>query len=177
VPFIVRYPARVPVGRVDDTSVVGGVDWFPTVCKLTGVAMPAGHAADGEDVSDIFFGQSRPRLKPLMWEWRFNVAGHVANRSPQLAIREGDWTLLLNPDRSRVELYDVRRDRMQVDNVADRNPEVVARLADKVLAWQRELPDGPRDANAGGADYPWPGESTRKEPTDAAAKKKGKKAR
>ncbi len=175
VPFIASWPGKIPAGRVDDSSIVSGVDFMPTVCRLTGVPMPAGHAADGEDVSDILFGRSRARTQPLMWEWRFNIQGHIWNRSPQLAIRDGDWKLLLNPDRSRIELYDLPRDPMQAGNVADKHPEVVARLAEKVLAWHRQMPPGPADANVGGNDYPWPGRTPSSAPGgDAATKRKGK---
>src|SRR5688572_1323410 len=43
VPYIVRWPARIPAGRIDDTSVVAGVDFMPTLCRITGVTMPRGH--------------------------------------------------------------------------------------------------------------------------------------
>ena len=92
----------------------------------------------------------------MMWEWRFRIAGHVINRSPILAIREGRWKLLLNPDRTRVELFDVPADPMELDNLAEANPETVERLADRVTAWQTELPDGPLDSDAGSNAYPWP---------------------
>ena len=131
-----------------------------------------GHQPDGEDVSDILFGASRARRNPLCWEWRFNIAGHVANRSPQLAIRDGDWKLLLNPDRSRIELYALKQDPLEVDNLAAQHPDVVARLSDRVLAWQRELPPGPADATAGRNDYPWPGTPP---PPPAAGAGKGRK--
>ena len=178
VPFIVRWPAKVQAGRIDDASVIAGVDFMPTLCRMAGVEMPRGHPSDGEDVSDILSGQSRARRKPLFWEWRFNIAGHVSNRSPQLAIRDGGWKLLMNPDRSRIELYDILRDRMQVDNVAAQHTEVVTRLSEQLLAWQTQLPEGPRDPSAGLADYPWPGsfsESTTS--TGAAARKKAKKGK
>jgi arylsulfatase A-like enzyme len=74
-----------------------------------------------------------------------------------LAIREGDWKLLLNPDRSRVELYDIPRDPSELNNLAGRQPQVVARLAEKALAWQKTLPEGPVEPSAGKNDYPWPG--------------------
>ncbi|MES2696622.1 MAG: sulfatase-like hydrolase/transferase [Verrucomicrobiota bacterium] len=182
VPFIVRWPAKVPAGRIDDTSIVAGVDFLPTLCKLANVPVPAGHALDGEDVSDVLLGNPRGRTNPLLWEWRFNIAGHVSSRSPQLAIRDGDWKLLLNPDRSRVELYDIVRDPMQVDNVAVQHTDIVARLSDRALAWQKTLPEGPRDANAGEIGYPWPGKGTGKKAEgaakgNAAAKQKNKKAK
>lgn len=178
VPFIARLPGRIPA-RIDDTSVVAGVDWFPTVCRLAGVPFPTGHASDGEDVSDVLLGRARARSRPLFWQWRFNIAGHVSSRSPQLAMREADWKLLLNPDRSRVELYDVRRDPMQVDNVAEQHRDVVERMAAQVIAWSKELPAGPFDPGAGLVNYPWPGTETKTGAPVAAgaAKKKGKAKR
>ncbi len=172
VPFLARLPGLIPAGRIDDTSVVAGVDFLPTVLKLAGVPVPAGHALDGEDVGDILAGTSRPRAQPLHWEWRFNIAGHVSSRSPQLAIRDGNWKLLLNPDRTRIELYDIVRDPMQVDNVATQHAEVATRLAERAIAWQRTLPPGPLDPGAGSNAYPWPGQAA-----DQPAAKKGKKAK
>ncbi len=32
VPFIARWPGTVPAGRVNDSTVLSGVDWLPTVC-------------------------------------------------------------------------------------------------------------------------------------------------
>lgn len=159
VPFIVRWPGRIPAGRVDSQSVVAGVDWLPTICRLAGIQIPTGHALDGEDVSDILLGQSRPRKNPLLWEWRFHIFGEPFHRSPILAIRDGDWKLLLNPDRSRVELYNIPRDPTELNNLAATQPDRVAALAAKVLNWQATLPKGPLDSTAGQDDYPWPGVS------------------
>lgn len=156
VPFIVRWPGHVPAGRVDDTSLVSGVDFLPTLCRLTGITLPAGYEGDGEDRSAVLLGTKQERTKPLLWEWRFNIAGHVLHHSPMLSIREGKWKLLLNPDRSRVELYDIPSDPSELQNLAARNPDVVEDLAKKALAWQQTLPKGPIQPGAGKANYPFP---------------------
>jgi len=57
--------------------------------------------------------------------------------------------LLLNPDRSRVELYDLPNDPTQLNNVAEHHSDVVERLAAAVPGWQKELPPGQIDATAG----------------------------
>ncbi len=157
VPFIMRWPGKVPAGRVDDSSIVAGVDFLPTVCKIAGIKIPANHALDGEDMSKAWFGQSQARTKPLLWEWRFRIFGEPFHRSPVLAIREGEWKLLMNPDRSRMELYNIQRDPIQLDNIADKHPDVVARLSKTLLAWQKSLPPGPVEPAAGRNDYRWPG--------------------
>ena len=67
----------------------------------------------------------------------------------------------MKPGRSRIELYDIPRDPTQLNNAADKHPDVVERLAGKVLAWQKTLPPGPMDPGAGKDDYPWPGKGQR----------------
>jgi arylsulfatase A-like enzyme len=64
VPGIIRWPGKVPAGRVDDQSVFSGVDWLPTVCKLAGVSLPPDLKPDGEDMSDVLWGHPRPCVNP-----------------------------------------------------------------------------------------------------------------
>ncbi|MDE2892254.1 MAG: sulfatase-like hydrolase/transferase, partial [Chloroflexota bacterium] len=43
VPLLVRWPGRVPTGRVDDVHLINnGIDLLPTLCDLAGAAPPAG---------------------------------------------------------------------------------------------------------------------------------------
>ena len=91
-----------------------------------------------------------------MWENRFPVYGHVLDKSPMLAIRSGRWKLLMNPDRSRLELYDIPNDPSETGNLASREPKIVRRLSKQLLAWQKTLPPGPVDSGAGSAQYAWP---------------------
>ncbi|MEP7364861.1 MAG: sulfatase-like hydrolase/transferase, partial [Acidobacteriota bacterium] len=153
-PGIVRWPGHVPAGRVETKAVVSGVDLFPTLAKLAGVAAPEN--VDGEDVSDILMGVSRARRRPLHWEWRFNIAGYAVNRSPMLSMRDGDWKLLMNPDGSRVELYNIPADAGEMTNQAAAQPEIVKKMSAAALAWQKTLPAGPVEPSAGKNDWAWP---------------------
>jgi N-acetylgalactosamine-6-sulfatase len=165
VPFLIRWPDHVPAGRVEDDAILSGVDLFPTLCRLAGVALPdpLQQELDGEDVGDILLGASRPRTRPLVWEnrfWYYEGSGtSIINKSPLLAIRQGPWKLLMNPDRSRMELYNIPQDPSEVDNKAVENPRVVEELSQKLLAWKNSLPAGVKTIppDAGDAKYPWPG--------------------
>ncbi len=156
VPFIVRWPGHTPAGRVDDTTVLAGVDWFVTVCCLADVKLPGDLESDGEDMSQAILGKPKRRTKPLMWEWRYRIFGDMVHKSPMLAIRDGNWKLLMNPDGKRVELYDIPKDPTELDNVAVQHPDVVRRLSAKLLHWQGTLPVSPVEALAGSNEYPWP---------------------
>ena len=141
---------------VDDDTVLCGTDLLPTFCKLGGMDLPAGIQVDGEDMSTVFRGEKKERTSPLMWEWRFRVYGHCIHRSPILAIRDGNWKLLVNPDDSRIELYDIPNDVTELNNVAEKHPDVVKRLSARVKEWAATLPEGPIQPTAGSNAYPWP---------------------
>ena len=155
-PFIVRWPGTTPTGKVDNTSVLSGVDFLPTVCKLAGVELPLGINLDGEDLSPALKGIPVRKTKPQMWENRFPVYGHVIHKSPILAIRVDNWKLLMNPDGTRMELYDIPNDPSELNNLVKHNPRIVRKLSTQVLKWHATLPKGPVHEDAGSNAYPWP---------------------
>lgn len=141
---LVRWPGKVPAGRRDETSVTGGVDFLPTICKLAGVTLPEGLNPDGEDVSDIWLGQTRPRSKPLYWEWLFSVQGvDQGYMPPPLAVRDGDWKLFCDHKGGSVQLYDIAHDPSEQQDLAATKPEIVAALTQKALDWVKTLPPSP----------------------------------
>ncbi len=152
VPFIARWKGEIPAGVVDRTSVISAVDLMPTFLKLAGAAPVE---CDGEDITGtLLHRNTHVRHKPLVWEWRFDGVGPCINHSPMLAIRDGDWKLLFNPDGSRTELYNIPEQPMEVNSVADRFPEVVERLRTLALAWQKTLPAGKMTPRPGSNAYP-----------------------
>ncbi len=158
-PFIVRWPGRIPAGRVDERTVVGAVDLLPTVCALA--VRPAGPEFDGEDMSRAWLGAPQERTRPLFWEYgrnahflypavRYKVGKDkkaddlypdVKNdRSPNLGVREGKWKLLVSADGGGAELYDIPADPKETTNLAEKEVATAQRLADKALAWRKSLP-------------------------------------
>ena len=140
IPGIVRWPGRAPEGIVSD-AVWTTVDILPTLTSIAGAKIPADVVADGEDVSDFWRGCVRPRVKPIFWEWRFDVVGDSAYKPPQMAIRHGDWKLLCNPDGSNIELYHLAADPQERHNLAYQHLGTVALLKEKLMAWKASLPD------------------------------------
>ena len=163
VPFILRWPGTTPAGVVNDDTPLCAVDLLPTFCELAGVDVPSAAGLDGESMAAAFRGEQRPRSTPLLWKWRFHIFGHVLHRSPMLAIRDGEWKLLRNPDGDRVELYRIPDDPSELNNRADAEPEVVQRLGARAHKWQASLPAGPVSPDAGSNAYPWPGTNHRED--------------
>jgi len=132
VPFIIRWPRKIPAGQVDTESVGSFIDWLPTLSALAGVeTLP--EQLDGEDISDILLGQARDRQQPLFWKTS------VPASSP--AMRAGDWKLHLNVrDGEKVELYNLATDPSESRNVASDYPQVTQRMTTELVAWVAELP-------------------------------------
>jgi arylsulfatase A-like enzyme len=156
VPFILSWPGNIPAGKVNDQSVVNGVDFLPTLAGITGAPLPEEQMQDGEDMSDVWLGSDRMRSKDLFWEWRFNVYGHTVNKPPMIAVREGDYKLLINPDNSRVELYNIVNDPGELLNLAIQETKLVNRLSAKAKVWFKDLPESPWDKTAGQNSWDWP---------------------
>jgi arylsulfatase A-like enzyme len=144
-PFIVRWPSHTPSGKVDEQTLLAGTDLFPTVCAIAGAGLPKGVSFDGEDLSAALLGHPTTRTKPLLWEYGRNTNAFAfpsiaADRSPNVAVQEGDWKLLVNADGSDAQLYDLKTDPKESHNVAEANPEIAGRLKQKALAWRNSLP-------------------------------------
>ncbi|GAB4045054.1 sulfatase-like hydrolase/transferase [Spirosoma jeollabukense] len=149
-PFIVRYPARTPKGVVDSTSVLCATDLFPTFLSL--VDQRAKATGDGIDAVAILQGQPGVRSVPIFWEYgRNNLSFRYPvgrDRSPNLAMRQGDWKLLVNDDGTGTELYNFKSDAAETTNVAARYASRVTEMKGKLLAWRRTL-SGPEQTKAG----------------------------
>jgi N-acetylgalactosamine-6-sulfatase len=132
VPFMIRWPGHVPADRVNQASVIGGIDWLPTLCALAVATIDAKNF-DGEDVSGVWLGKDRERTKPLFWK--------TNNVRSDIGIRDGKWKLFhtVRP-KGQTELYDLSADPREGTNVAAKHPEVVKQLTAKVEAWKATLP-------------------------------------
>src|SRR5699024_8073767 len=145
-PFIAVWPGHIPSDAVDSTSVLSAMDIFPTLADIIGIPMPDRYAFDGESRRAAWFGHPSKRTSPLYWEYGSHgkkSAYHYAkgrDRSPNLAIRQGKWKLLINYDGSNLQLYNLKTDRDESSNVAEIYPDIANRLKEKLIKWRNNLP-------------------------------------
>ena len=109
------------------------------------MAPDAANRLDGEDFSAALAGGSLTRRKPLFWEYGRNTNSFAYpkepyHRSPNLAVRDGNWKLLIQADGAGAELYDLAADPKEQRNLAAEKPEITKRLAEKLLNWRKAMP-------------------------------------
>lgn len=143
-PFIIRWPGHVPAGKEDIHSVLNSVDLFPSLAKMAKVNLPIKYKGDGQDRSDVLLGKPSKRIGDMYWEYGRNATAFNyptgKDKSPNLAIRSGDWKLLMNHDGSSLELYNIIKDRKETDNLAKSEPKIAKTLSTRLLSWWVSLP-------------------------------------
>lgn len=80
--------------------------------------------AEGVSLRPAFAGESLERGGPLFWE-------HEGNR----AIREGDWKLVARGKQGKWQLYNLAEDRSELNDLAEDDPDRVARMSARFREW------------------------------------------
>lgn len=124
----VNWPGQVQPGDVNGMMHV--VDMYPTLAGVAGAELGKNKPLDGMDVwGAIAKGEPSPRTEVV-----YNVDPTGG------AIRQGDmklvWTAALPP---RVELFDLKADPVEANNIADKHPDLVKSMQDRITALAQEM--------------------------------------
>mmetsp|Transcript_24357 Transcript_24357/g.77134 ORF Transcript_24357/g.77134 Transcript_24357/m.77134 type:complete len:485 (+) Transcript_24357:15-1469(+) len=81
-PYIIRWPGRIPPGYVDSTSLIGNVDWAPTIARLARLPDSSTPRFDGVSVARRWKGSAGDRSGGALFAWCLH--GHkIAIRGPR----------------------------------------------------------------------------------------------
>jgi arylsulfatase A-like enzyme len=151
VPCIVRWPGRLPAGKVI-SELVTSMDILPTVAKLAGAALPP-LPIDGRDAWDVLCGKPGAKVERealfyyLGWDlqavrrgkWKFHLPH--AYRHLDEPGRDGMPGRYKNVSTD-LALYDLEKDIGEKDNVADKHPDVVKELQALAEKCREDLGEG-----------------------------------
>ena len=127
VPGIIRWPGKTKTGSVCHEPVCN-TDVLPTLCAIAGVEVPKDRPIDGTNFLPIFEGKKISRKTPLYW--RYDKA---TSKPYTVAMRQGDWKILADNHITKFELYNLRQDVAEKQNLAEREPKRLEAMK-KVLA-------------------------------------------
>ena len=131
VPAIMRWPARLPAGRVSPQ--VGIVmDMTATLLAAGGVTVPAAARPDGINLLPILEGRAEPVERTLFF--RNTVGGRQ-----QRAVRKGNWKLLV--DGPNTFLFDLSKDVGERTDLASSRSDVARTLRPLLAAWEKDVDD------------------------------------
>jgi len=110
VPGLVRWPGHIKAGSVSDEPIIGS-DVFTTICAINKIDLPS-RAIDGANMLPAFSGGKIERKTPMYW--RCNIAPGPL----QVAMRQGDYTILADPAMTKFEMYNLKSDPQQKTDLA-----------------------------------------------------------
>ena len=152
VPFIARWPGRIPAGNTNPEPAMT-IDMLPTIAKFTGAKLPD-HKLDGKDVSPLLLGQAGAKSPHDAYFFYWGNELH--------AVRSGPWKLSFphsyrtlagsapgndgkpgpyKTAKTELALFNLDTDLSETMNVAERQPEVVRRLQTLADAMRADLGD------------------------------------
>jgi N-acetylgalactosamine-6-sulfatase len=146
VPFIARWPKKIPAGKVDETSIFSAVDLLPTFCELANVKLPNSYQPDGISQVQTLMGKGdTKRTKPLFWRTSAPWPAHESKPDHWVSyvVVSQQWKLCLNRDLEYAELFDLVKDPLEKKNVAAKQEQVVAKLKTMLDDWLASLPPKP----------------------------------
>jgi arylsulfatase A len=142
VPAIISYPGHFRENQIRD-QVISGLDFFPTICEITGSKLPDAQLDGFSLLPIIESGDAGSNHNILYFQWE-----------DQWAVREGRWKLITNgldftgrysnhPQKEeKMEspyLADMEADHPEQDNCAKDHPEIVDKLSKLYEKWAADV--------------------------------------
>ena len=157
-PFIVRWPGRIPAGTVC-REMVTLMDLYPSLARLAGAKVPTDRIIDGRDVRPLMFGEPNATSPHKAFFY------YYVNQLQ--AVRSGPWKLYLPPKgkpdsspRPPVQLYNLVDDPQETTNLSRKQPDLVKRLQRMIEGARQDLGEldrkGANVRPAGKVDAPTP---------------------
>jgi arylsulfatase A-like enzyme len=134
VPYIVRWPGRVPAGKTTAQLAVT-MDWVATFLEAAGVPAHRDYPLDGISLLSNLQDPQRIADRELFWRMKFR---------DQKAMRKGPWKWLSIDGHE--YLFDLSKDQRERANLAKRFPEKFSELKNRYRAWEESMPPLPEDA-------------------------------
>tara|TARA_Y100001980_G_C14556868_1_gene351826 strand:+ start:38865 stop:40322 length:1458 start_codon:yes stop_codon:yes gene_type:complete len=149
VPFCVRWPEVVRAGSRSDYAAIG-IDLMPTFAELSGAALPTSQPVDGTSFLGILKEEQQDRDRDLFLHFPLYLEGSGAKEQvlpvystdnyfwravPSTTLLRGNWKLIYYYEYETYELFNLKEDLGETQDVASKNPELVQDMLQAIDKW------------------------------------------
>tara|TARA_B100001057_G_scaffold446418_1_gene484949 strand:+ start:1523 stop:2878 length:1356 start_codon:yes stop_codon:yes gene_type:complete len=135
VPLIIRWPGKIKPKILDETPVIL-TDLYPTILEVSGIDSNVNYPVDGKNLLPLLKERKKLNNRSLFWHYP-NFAFHRDNRLGS-AIREEDYKLLHFYDNDSIELYNLRKDISETNDLSRELPQLALKLKNKLESLLKE---------------------------------------
>ena len=124
------WPDFINGGKVIDTP-VSSIDFFPTLCSAAGIKNSTDKVVDGLNLLPLIKGENNIKRQSLFWHFP-HYRGKI---NPYSIIRNGDWKLIKRYDGKPFELFNLKNDLSEKNDLSQDMPEKVKELNEEIMIW------------------------------------------
>jgi arylsulfatase A-like enzyme len=156
-PMIVKWPGKVQPKSVCDNYLIIE-DFFPSILEIAGIRnYKTVQKVDGKSfVSMLMQKGTTAKNRDLFWHFPNNWGPHGPGIGSTSTIRSGDWKLVYWYANQSFDLFNIREDIGEKNNLAEKNPEKVKELASKLGQHLRSVNALRPTYKKTGEIAPWP---------------------
>jgi len=135
VPLLVRWPGVTPPGSLCTTPVITP-DFYPTLLEMAGLKSARHQVVDGRSLVPLLRQRGAFRRNALYWHYPHY---HPGGATPYSAVRAGDWKLIEFFEDQHVELYHLRDDLGETNDLAAAHPAKARALRRQLHSWRQSV--------------------------------------
>jgi arylsulfatase A-like enzyme len=134
-PMIIKWPGVVRAGSTCSEPVTS-TDFYPTMLEMASLPLKPGQHVDGVSLLPLLKQKGKPKRRAIYWHYPHY---HGSGSKPSGAIRAGDYKLIEWYEDNSVELYNLRDDIGEKNDLAAKMPEKAAELRRLLHRWLKQI--------------------------------------
>ncbi len=135
VPLIIKWPGVTEPGSVSEEPVMS-IDFYPTFLAMAGQKPREGQVIDGASLVPLLRQEGNLNRAELYWHYPHY---HPGGATPYGAIRQGDFKLIEFYEDGKFELYNLKEDIGETNNLAETQLLKVRQLGNRLEAWRKHV--------------------------------------
>ncbi|MFW6279377.1 MAG: sulfatase [Bacillota bacterium] len=135
-PMIIKWPGMIEPDSICSEPVTSP-DFYPTLLEMAGLDLIPEQHQDGVSLVPLLTGENKSLDREAIY-WHYPHYGNQGG-TPGSSIRMGDYKLIEFFEDGRVELYNLRQDVGEKNNIAEQKPEIAAEMKQKLIRWRKSV--------------------------------------
>ncbi len=143
VPYFFKWPGKIKPGT-ESSERITHIDLYPTFLELAGIPAPENYPLDGESLAGLLTGKTtalpdRPIVCYYPKYGQFNEKTKTWKYPWRNVIFVGDWKLREVVEYGTFELYNLKDDPKEENELSKSHPEKLQRMIQKLRRWEKEV--------------------------------------
>ena len=138
IPLVVHWPEHIQAGTVSSLP-TQATDWYPTLLEAAQIRADSQQQLDGASILEVLKGK-RATLDRSTLAWHYPLdRPHFLGGFSGGAIRDGDYKLIQRFETGALELYQLKDDPGESNNLAATLPAKTTQLASQLREWRDQV--------------------------------------